>query len=95
MIDYIHCAVDKITRKILKVKPFHVCIAFNRLKIKEEEEERKEKMGGGGGGVVDKTEEGQKKTIFSPVLKVSRQCPLVLLVEVRLREGKALGSGKV
>jgi hypothetical protein len=26
-------------------------------------------------------------------LKVPRQCPLVLLVEVRLREGKALGSG--
>jgi hypothetical protein len=25
-------------------------------------------------------------------LKVPRQCPLVLLVEVRLREGKALGS---
>jgi hypothetical protein len=25
-------------------------------------------------------------------LKVPRQCPLVLLVEVRLREGKAFGS---
>jgi hypothetical protein len=28
----------------------------------------------------------------SPALKVPRQCPLVLLVEVRLGEGKALGS---
>jgi hypothetical protein len=27
-----------------------------------------------------------------PALKVPRQCPLGLLVEVRLREGKALGS---
>jgi hypothetical protein len=27
-------------------------------------------------------------------LKVPRQCPLVLLVEVHLREGKALGSEK-
>jgi hypothetical protein len=26
--------------------------------------------------------------------KVPRQCPLVLLVEVRFREGKALGSEK-
>jgi hypothetical protein len=32
-----------------------------------------------------------------PVLKAPRQCPLVLLIEVRLTEGKALGSeeGKV
>jgi hypothetical protein len=28
-------------------------------------------------------------------LKVPRQCPLVLLVEIRLKDGKALGSGKV
>jgi hypothetical protein len=34
------------------------------------------------------------KILFSPVLKVPRQCPLVLPVEVRLREGKALGSEK-
>jgi hypothetical protein len=32
------------------------------------------------------------KKIFSPVLKVPRQCPHALLVEVRLREGKAYGS---
>jgi hypothetical protein len=30
--------------------------------------------------------------IFPHVLKVPRQCPLVLLAKVRLREGKALGS---
>jgi hypothetical protein len=29
-----------------------------------------------------------------PVLKVSRQCPLVLLIEEKLREGKTLGSEK-
>jgi hypothetical protein len=28
------------------------------------------------------------------VLKVPRQCPLVLLVQIRLKEGKALGRGK-
>jgi hypothetical protein len=31
---------------------------------------------------------------LSPVLKVPRQGSLVLLIEVRLREGKALGSEK-
>jgi hypothetical protein len=36
--------------------------------------------------------EGNKK--FS-ALKVPRQCPLVFLVEERLREGKVLGSEKV
>jgi hypothetical protein len=36
--------------------------------------------------------EGQK---MFPALKVPRQCPLFLLVEVHLREGKALGSEKV
>jgi hypothetical protein len=32
-----------------------------------------------------------------PVLRVHRQCPLVILVKLRLRQGKALGSeeGKV
>jgi hypothetical protein len=42
---------------------------------------------------------GSKRNFFSsPVLKVCRQCPLLLVVEVCLREGKALGSkekGKV
>jgi hypothetical protein len=41
-----------------------------------------------GGGVVT-------DTIFNGVLKVPRQYPLVLLVELRLREGKALGSKKI
>jgi hypothetical protein len=31
---------------------------------------------------------------FSPVLKVPRQCPLVFLVDVSLREGKIVGSEK-
>jgi hypothetical protein len=34
------------------------------------------------------------KKIFSPVFNVPRHCALVRLVEVRLREGKALGSEK-
>jgi hypothetical protein len=33
------------------------------------------------------------KKYFSPVLKVPRQCPLVLLVKARLREGEALERG--
>jgi hypothetical protein len=32
---------------------------------------------------------------FSPALKVPRQCPLVLLIDVCLREDEALGSKKV
>jgi hypothetical protein len=35
-----------------------------------------------------------KKNNFSSVLKIPRQCPLFLLVEVLLREVKALGSVK-
>jgi hypothetical protein len=38
---------------------------------------------------------GVGKKYFYPVLKAPRQCPLVILVEVHLREGKALGSQKV
>jgi hypothetical protein len=34
---------------------------------------------------------GRGKIFFSPVLKVPKQCPLVLLVEVCLRESKAFG----
>jgi hypothetical protein len=32
------------------------------------------------------------RNIFSSVLKVPRQCPFVLLIEVCLREGEALAS---
>jgi hypothetical protein len=46
----------------------------------------------------EKEVEGGEKTLHLeeggnnlPTLKVSTQCPLVLLVEVRLREGKVLG----
>jgi hypothetical protein len=34
-------------------------------------------------------------TTFNKVLKVLRKCPLVLLVQLCLREGKALGSKKI
>jgi hypothetical protein len=42
--------------------------------------------------------EQEKRFFFPPGCKVSRHCPLILLVEVRLGEGKALGNdekGKV
>jgi hypothetical protein len=49
----------------------------------------------------EKVEGGSERDYFKgrghrncPGLKVPRQCPLILLVEVRLREGKALGSEK-
>jgi hypothetical protein len=62
------------------------------VQIEDEEEREREKrkrfevvrdttVGGGGA-----------RNYFSPVLKVPRQCSLVLLVEVCLREGGALGS---
>jgi hypothetical protein len=35
---------------------------------------------------------GGGRNIFSPVLKVPRQCPLVLPIEVCLRVGNALGT---
>jgi hypothetical protein len=38
---------------------------------------------------------GGSRQIFPPVLKVPRQCSLVLLIKVSSRKGKALGSGKV
>jgi hypothetical protein len=38
---------------------------------------------------------GQEKEIFPPFLKAPKQCLLLSLVEVRLKEGKALGSEKV
>jgi hypothetical protein len=43
--------------------------------------------------VNDTTFKGGQKHF--PALKVPRQCPLALLVEVCLRESKALGSEKV
>jgi hypothetical protein len=38
---------------------------------------------------------GWGKKHFSSVSKIPRQCPLVLLVDVPLREGEALGKEKV
>jgi hypothetical protein len=38
---------------------------------------------------------GKEKHLLPPVLKVLRQCHILLLVELRLREGKASGSEKV
>jgi hypothetical protein len=46
------------------------------------------------GEVLSDTTFGGGKKHFAPVLKVPRQCPFVLLVEVLLREGEALGSEK-
>jgi hypothetical protein len=46
-----------------------------------------------GGGVGDPAFKGGKKKMFPS--KAPRQCPLILLVEVRLTETKALGSEKV
>jgi hypothetical protein len=43
--------------------------------------------------VSDTTFNGRQKHF--PALKVPMQCLLVLLVHIRLREGKALGSEKV
>jgi hypothetical protein len=45
----------------------------------------------------DITFKGREHKNFFPASKVPRQCPFVLLVELRLREGKALDSdeGKV
>jgi hypothetical protein len=39
--------------------------------------------------VRDTTFNGGQETFFPPILKVPRQCPLALLVEVRSRDGKA------
>jgi hypothetical protein len=39
-----------------------------------------------------KERKGEKEKISS--LKVSRPCPLILLVQERLRKGKTAGSGK-
>jgi hypothetical protein len=49
------------------------------------------------GDVVRDTTFGGGQFFFfkSPVLKVRRQCPLALLVEVCLREGEALGGEMV
>jgi hypothetical protein len=50
---------------------------------------REEKLGGRGGERRYIKGGGHKNCLD---LKVPRQCPLVLLIEVRLRKGKALGS---
>jgi hypothetical protein len=57
---------------------------------RERERERRDKVREVARETIFKGEE--KETFFSPVLKVPRQCPLVLLVEICLREGKAFGT---
>jgi hypothetical protein len=56
---------------------------MKRLRSREREREREEKLEGG--GVVRDIEFQEGRKCF-PALKVHRQCPLVLLVEVRLRD---------
>jgi hypothetical protein len=46
-----------------------------------------------GATTIKKTRENKSLFIYLPVLKFPTQCPIILLVEVRLRE--ALGSEKV
>jgi hypothetical protein len=46
----------------------------------------------GAGKVVQDTTFREGKKLFSPALKVPRQCLIVLLAEIRLREGDALGA---
>jgi hypothetical protein len=54
------------------------------------------KKGGGGSERHYIKGGGEQETLFlSLVLKVPKQCPLVLLVEVLLREGEYLGSEKI
>jgi hypothetical protein len=48
-----------------------------------------------GGVVRDTTFKGEQENVSSPGLKVPRQYSLFLLLEVRLREGKALESSKI
>jgi hypothetical protein len=45
--------------------------------------------------VRDSTFKGGARNIFPPVLKVLRQCSLVFLVGVYLREGETSGSEKI
>jgi hypothetical protein len=60
---------------------------------------KREREGGeekAGGGSERRYIWGERQEIFfPPVLKVPRQCPLILLVEVHLRECEALRSEKV
>jgi hypothetical protein len=58
----------------------------------EARSEKRQKKKWGGGGASERHYILKGEEIF-PALKVPRQCPLVL-VEVRLGEGKALGSGR-
>jgi hypothetical protein len=57
---------------------------------REREREREEKVGRG--IVRETTHKRCKKKYFSPVLKVPRQCWLVLLAVVRLKGGNDLES---
>lgn len=63
------------------------------LCCKETENERRES---GRGVVRDTTFWGRaRKQFFSPVLKVSRHFTLILLVQIRMRDGKVLGREMV
>jgi hypothetical protein len=68
-------------------------VAYHLIYYKSLREKRREEKVG---EVVRNTTFGGQEILFlSPVLEVPRQCPLILLVEVYLREGEALGSEKV
>jgi hypothetical protein len=49
---------------------------------------------GESGGSVGESKDVVRNNNNCPALKVPRQCPLVLLVEIHLREGNSLGSEK-
>jgi hypothetical protein len=61
-------------------------VAIYAFREREREREKRE-SGGDGSEKRYSLREGTKCT-----RKVNRQCPLVLLVKVRQKEGKALGS---
>jgi hypothetical protein len=68
------------------------CISYGTLKTLWPElvRERKREEKVVGGSERQHLKGGEE--IFPPVLKAPRQCPLVLLVKVCLREGEALES---
>jgi predicted metal-dependent RNase len=65
-----------------------------QLLVSQKKETKREESESGMEVVKDITFRGGRKYIFLPVLKVPRQCSLVLLVEVRLREGDAFRNRK-
>jgi hypothetical protein len=72
-----------------------LCKLPNPLKHEERERERERERGEEkvvGGSEKHYIKRGESSVLFSPVLKVPRQSPFVLLVQVCMREGKALGS---